>query len=89
MSDRPDHDLEPGESDRGLESGEERQLTDWLDAATPVPAAGFRGALGRYIGRRDPGFGPRPPQLRLISAAYVGGGAVLLALGALQATGSL
>jgi hypothetical protein len=56
---------------------------------TPVPAAGFRGALGRYLGRRDPGHGPRPAQLRLISAACVGGGALLLGVAALQATGSV
>ncbi len=77
------------EFDHGPESAEEQQMADWLHSATPVPAAGFRGALGRYLGRRDPGYSPRPPQLRLISAACVGGGALLLGVAALQATGSL
>jgi hypothetical protein len=72
-----------------MEAPEERRLAEWLTAATPVPAAGFRGALGRYLRRRDPGYGPRPPQLRLISAACVSGGAALLFVGALQATGAL
>jgi hypothetical protein len=82
MSDGPNH-------DPGSETAEERQMADWLESATPVPAAGFRGALGRYLQRRDPGFGSRPPQLRLISAACLGGGAVLLGVAALQATGAL
>jgi hypothetical protein len=80
MSDRPDHDPE---------LGEERQVAEWLKSTTPLPAAGFRGALGRYLSKRDPRHGPRPPELRLISAGYVGAGAVLLLVGALQATGAL
>lgn len=82
MSDGPNHGLGP-------ENDEEREMADWLESASPVPAAGFRGALGRYLRRRDPGHGPRPPQLRLIGSACVGAGVVLLCVAALQATGSL
>jgi hypothetical protein len=77
------------ELDYGAESADEQRMGEWLEAATPGPAAGFRGALGRYLRRRDPGYGPRPPQLRLISSACVGAGVVLLGVAALQATGSL
>lgn len=77
------------EFDQGSESVEDQRMAEWLHSATQVPSGGFRGALGRYLGRRDPGYGPRPPQLRLISAACVGAGAVLLGVAALQATGSL
>jgi hypothetical protein len=60
-----------------------------LEANRPIPAPAWRGALGRHLAMRDPGYGPRPPRLRLISLAYLAGGLVLLALGLLQATGSL
>jgi hypothetical protein len=55
----------------------------------PVPAAGFRGALSRHLADRDPGHGTRPERLRLIASGYLAAGALLLALGALQATGAL
>jgi hypothetical protein len=77
------------EFDYGVESAEDQRMGEWLQAATPVPAAGFRGALNRYLRRRDPGYGPRPPRLRLISAACAGGGVVLLAVAALQTSGSM
>jgi hypothetical protein len=67
----------------------ERELADQLDRDRPAPAAGFRGALGRYLTTVDPGYGPRPPRLRVIVSGYVAGGAVLLTLGVLQATGAL
>jgi hypothetical protein len=73
--------------DRGDEPPEDPRVAEWLQAATPVPAAGFRGALGRYLQRLDPGYGPRPEQLRLITAASMAGGAALLFVAALQATG--
>ena len=86
MSDRAPMSHPP---DGGSDTPEERQASEWLQAVTPVPTAGFRGALGRYLRRRDPGFGPRPARLRLISAACLCAGALLLLVAALQATGSV
>jgi hypothetical protein len=81
MTDEPDvaAELGPGE----------RELADRLAGERPLPAAGFRGALARRLVARDPGYGPRPEHLRLIVAGYLGGGVLLLALGALSATGAL
>jgi hypothetical protein len=61
----------------------ERDLADRLRIARPVPGAVFRGALGRHLAERDPGYGPRPERLRLIVAGYIGAGGVLIALAAL------
>jgi hypothetical protein len=80
MTDELDHDLEPTE---------DREAAEWLRGLRSVPSASFRGALGRYLQRHDPGYGPRPPQLRLMSAACLSTGALLLAVAALQATGSI
>ena len=52
-----------------------------------MPAAGFRGALGRHLAARDPGYGPRPARLRPMVAGYAGAGTCLIAVGALVATG--
>jgi hypothetical protein len=79
---------EPGDTSTGLERGDAevgRQLSD----QRPVPSAGFRGALGRHLAARDPGYGPRPAHLRLFVLAYVASGLVLIAVGLLQATGHL
>ncbi len=81
MSDPPEIDGELDEPERSLASR--------LESARPVPAAGFRGALARHLAARDPGYGPRPPRLRLLVSACLGTSALLLALGALQATGQL
>jgi hypothetical protein len=62
-----------------------RRLTD----ERPVPAAGFRGALGRRLTAEDPGYGPRPAQLRARVAACLAGGGLLATLGALIALGAL
>jgi hypothetical protein len=80
MTNDLDHDLEPPEDGKTAE---------WLRSRTPVPSPNFRGALGRYLARRDPGVGPRPPRLRLMSAACLGTGALVLVVAALQATGSI
>lgn len=79
-----------GEHDIGAElAPDEADLADRLSRQRPVPDAGFRGALERYLAARDPGHGPRPERLRLILAAYLGGGSILIALGALKAVGAL
>jgi hypothetical protein len=67
----------------------EQEQADQLRDSRPVPGAGFRGALGRYLAAQDPGYGPRPRRLRVIAAGYLGAAGVLLALGLLQATGAL
>jgi hypothetical protein len=79
---------EDSEIDR-VRTDEERALGEHLHADRPVPSANFRGALGRYLVARDPGYGSRPSRLRLISGGCVVASAVLLALGALQATGTI
>jgi hypothetical protein len=74
--------------DTGL-TDTELALAEQLHLGKPVPAAGFRGALSRHLAARDPGYGTRPERLRLMVSGYVVAGALLLALGALQATGAL
>ncbi len=67
----------------------EQRLGEALAAQRPVPPAGFRGALRRRLGADDPGYGPRPERLRLLVAASLAAGTLLIALGALQGTGAL
>jgi hypothetical protein len=78
MSEKP---IVPGDFDPA-----EQNLAAALRIARPVPAAGFRGALGRHLADRDLGFGPRPERLRLMVAGYLGAGGVLIALAALGLT---
>lgn len=59
------------------------ELADRLRAERAAPAAAFRGALGRQLGALDPGHGPRPPNLRRVVAGLVGGGSLLILIGAL------
>ncbi len=66
----------PDELDR-----DELELADRLSALRPVPGAGFRGALGRYLAERDPGWGTRPSRLRALVGVYVGAGVALIAAG--------
>ena len=68
---------------------DEHVVAEQLEAARPVPPAGFRGALGRRLAELDPRYGCRPQRLRLIVSGYLGAGGVLLAIGALQAIGAL
>lgn len=65
----------------------ELRLSEQLADERPLPGAAFRGALGRLLGERDPGYGPRPERLRLLVAGLVGLGAALAAAGALVAFG--
>lgn len=68
---------------------DELRVAERLDRDRPTPAVGFRGALGRYLVARDPGYGPRPHNLyALVGGALVSGG-VLIGLGLVQATGAL
>jgi hypothetical protein len=72
-----DHPHEPNE----LEPAE-AHVADGLRIARPVPAAAFRGRLGRHLAERDPGYGPRPERLRMIVTGYVGAGGLLITLAA-------
>lgn len=67
----------------------ERDLGERLERERPVPSAGFRGALGRRLADRDPGFGPRPAWLVPVVCGSFGTGLVLIVLSALSATGRL
>lgn len=67
----------------------ELALAERLHVDKPIPPAGFRGALSRHLSARDPKYGTRPERLRLITSGYLAAGALLLALGALQAAGAL
>jgi hypothetical protein len=66
----------------------ERDLADRLTGSRPTPRAAFRGALGRHLAARDPGYGPRPQRLWAFASSYLAGGCLLLALGILLALGS-
>jgi hypothetical protein len=67
----------------------EQELARRLASDRPVPAADFRGALGRRLLADDPGYGPRPERLRAVVAVYLAAGVGLVAVGALQAAGAL
>ncbi|MEA2146447.1 MAG: hypothetical protein QOG59_2034 [Solirubrobacteraceae bacterium] len=67
----------------------ESEMARRLAAERPVPAAGFRGALGRQLEADDPGYGPRPARLRLAVAAWLGAGGAVGVVGALIALGAL
>lgn len=79
---------DPSNTERPLEPGDQ-ELAGRLAADRPVPAADFRGALGRRLLAQDPGYGSRPDRLRTVAAVYLAAGAGLMGLGALQAMGAL
>lgn len=62
-------------------------LAELLDTSRPAPSPGFRGALGRRLVALDPGYGPRPPRLRLTVTGFVALGALLVLLGELVSSG--
>ena len=70
-------------------SPDEIHVAERLDRERPTPAAGFRGALGRHLVARDPGYGPRPENLRMMVGGALASGGILIVLGLLQATGGL
>jgi len=76
------------ERERELTS-QELAFAEQLHVGKPVPSARFRGALGRHLTDRDPGYGTRPAHLRLMASGCLAAGALVLALGLLQATGAL
>lgn len=67
----------------------DQALGEQLRSGRPIPAAGFRGALGRHLAARDPGYGPRPERLRLLVSAWLLAGLALVAVGALLGLGAL
>jgi len=62
-------------------------LVDRLRALRPFPRPAFRGALRRHLVIVDPGYGPRPANLRTFVALWIVAGLLLLALGAVVAVG--
>lgn len=79
---------DPSATESPLEPGDQ-ELARRLAAERPIPAADFRGGLGRRLVAEDPGYGPRPERLRAVVAVYLAAGAALTAVGALQALGAL
>lgn len=60
-----------------------------LYAARPLPAASFRGELGRHLRAEDPGHGPRPRYLWTASLLLLGLGLLVMVYGLLQSLGRL
>lgn len=75
---------DPSSEDSVELTAKEHALAEELQSGRPVPAAGFRGALGRHLAALDPGYGPRPRHLWLRSGGYLLAGGALLLIGALQ-----
>ena len=76
-------------SDWSPEHDTESQFGEELANQRPVPSASFRGALGRYLARDDPGYGPRPEHLWLLVAGCTVAGLLLMLAGLLIAVGTL
>jgi hypothetical protein len=76
------------DAENGLTPNELR-LAELLDRDRPMPAAGFRGALGRRLAALDPGWGPRPARLGQIAAAYLMAGLVMIGVAAVIGIGAL
>lgn len=87
--DQPALENQPAAENRPALETNERELAARMRSARPVPAAAFRGALARHVAELDPRLGPRPARVRLKASAALASGALLIALGALSATGHL
>ncbi len=74
-------------TDPTSDSQADAELGRRMAGERPVPAADFRGTLGRFLAAADPGHGPRPPHLRVKVAGWLAGGGLIIALGALEALG--
>jgi len=77
---------DPDSSEIELEPADQA-LAHRLDAIKPLPSPGFRGALGRRLLAIDPGYGPRPAELRKTVSMLLALGLLLLLLGALVGSG--
>ena len=77
---------EPDDSSDELDPVDEA-IGDQLRAIRPIPRPAFRGALQRYLLILDPGYGPRPENLRTLVAMWIVAGVLLLALAAVVAGG--
>lgn len=92
MSDSLDPDAHSEPGDAHPEPGDahpepaERGVAARLVGERQLPDSEFRGALGRQLAARDPGFGPRPEHLRRTVALFLAAGGALLTLGLLLAT---
>jgi len=75
----------PSDND-GLDAADQ-EIAHRLKASRPVPSANFRGALGRALAADDSRYASRPAPLRLFVTAYLAGGGLLIALGAIVAGG--
>lgn len=73
-------DLEPGTPEELI------RLAERLERERPVPAARFRGELGRRLLASELARS-RPARLRILIAGYAGAGSALLLIGAASALG--
>lgn len=67
----------------------DNELAGRLAESRPFPAPDFRGSLRRALVAADPGYGPRPAQLRVRVVIFLALGALLLVIGFLQSIGAL
>ncbi len=72
----------------GEEAAELMRLAERLQHERPLPAAAFRGALGRHLATRAGAQPQRPRRLGALIAGFAGSGTLLLVLGALGAAGT-
>jgi hypothetical protein len=81
-------DPDPHDPELAARDPEDQEVAAQLTAARAMPAAGFRGELGRHLLALDPGYGPRPARLHASVLAFLTAGLALLCLAALIAVGA-